>query len=584
MQKTTRAIAMAFLGMASLSLSAQESPSVHQVEGRTYVNKDLPIYLQFKTAPNGKAYDLKSEKNPQDANPLYLDTEGVNYIRSKWAVDSATGKTIYPTREVMMEIYCDGLAPSTSITLKNAPRYSSAGTVYYGKGLIMVLSPSDGYAFDGTRVSSDGVSGVKSTSYTVNGAQATYNSEVAMNKEGQQNVSWQSIDYVGNLESPKNRVFVIDLTAPSTGISKNGDQSGDIFSARSTFSLSPSDASSGVDYTTFSFDNGTNKYGTRVSLSALSDGEHTITWYSEDNVDNSEAKNSYTFYLDRTAPVSSIAIQGDLCEGRYDYISERSKFNLSSTDNKAGVQSIEYSINGGAYSTFNQALNLPNQNGLVTVRFRATDKVNNRSASSAKTYYLDNIAPTTTISYGAPQFFKQGELFITSNTPVTLTARDNASGVDKTTYNTDGSGGGTYSSSFTVSNEGPHTLNFQSTDCVKNQEASKSSKCHVDNSPPEIYHHFSIEPVGEKTVDGKTVKVYPNYTRLYLGATDVKVGTDKIEYSINGEAFRAYSSPRTLDISELDQFTSEKVYEVTVRAIDKLGNKSEQTFMFAIER
>jgi hypothetical protein len=90
--------------------------------------------------------------------------------------------------------------------------------------------------------------------------------------------------------------------------------------------------------------------------------------------------------------------------------------------------------------------------------------------------------------------------------------------------------------------------------------------------------------VGEKTVDGKTVKVYPNYTRLYLGATDVKVGTDKIEYSINGEAFRAYSSPRTLDISELDQFTSEKVYEVTVRAIDKLGNKSEQTFMFAIER
>lgn len=584
MQKTTRAIAVALLGLSTLGLSAQSSPSVHQTEGRTYVNKDLPIYLQFKTAPNGKTYNLKSEKNPQDANPLYLDTEGVNYIRSKWAVDSATGKTVYPNREVMMEIYCDGVAPSTSITLKNASRYSTGGTVYYGKGLIMVLSPSDGYAFDGSGVSSKGVSGVKSTSYSVNGAEANYSTEVAMNKEGKQTITWQSLDYVGNLEAPKNRVFVVDLTAPSTSISKNGDQSGDIFSARSTFSLSPTDALSGVDYTSFSFDNGSKKYGTRVSLSALSDGEHTITWYSEDEVDNAEKPNSYTFYLDRTAPVSSIAIQGDLCEGRYDYISERSKFNLSSTDNKAGVQSIEYSIDGGAYSTFNQALNLPNKNGLVTVRFRATDKVNNRSSSSAKTYYLDNVAPSTSISYGAPQFFKQGELFITSNTPVTLSARDNASGVDKTTYNTDGSGGGTYSSSFTVANEGPHTLNFQSVDCVKNQEASKSSKCHVDNTPPEIYHHFSIESVGEKSENGKTVKVYPNYTRLYLGATDVKVGTDKIEYSINGEPYRAYSSPRTLDISELDQFTSEKVYEVKVRATDKLGNQSETTFMFAIER
>lgn len=582
MQKTTRAIAMAFLALGTCGLFAQEA-SVHQAEGRTYVNKELPIYLQFKTAPNGQVYDLNSEQNPQDANPLYLDTEGVNYIRSKWAVDSATGKTIYPPREVMMEIYCDGLAPSTGINLKNAPRYVSGGTVYYGQGLILVLSPTDGYAFDGQTVSSKGVSGVKSTSYTLNGSTLNYSAEVALNKEGNQNLSWQSVDYVGNLESPKNRVFVIDLTAPTTSMSKNGDQSGDIFSPRSSFTLSPSDALSGVDYTSFSFDNGSKKYGTSVSLSALSDGDHTITWYSEDEVDNTEKVNTYKFYLDRIAPVSQIAIQGDLCEKSYDYISQRSKFNLSATDNKAGVQSIEYSINGGAYSTFNSALNLPNENGLVTVRFRATDKVNNRSASSAKTYYLDNVAPSTSISYGSPQFFKQGELFITSNTPVTLRARDNASGVTSTSYNADGGTNNTYGSPFTVAGEGPHTLNFASIDCVKNQEVSKSSKVHVDNTPPVIYHHFSIDPVGTKTVDGNTVNVYPNYTRLYLGATDEKVGNDKIEYSINGEPWRPYSDPRSLDISELDKFTSEKVYTVKVRATDKLGNLSEATFQFAIE-
>jgi len=584
MKNLYRPALLTLCGLLATSLSAQEQPSVYQNEGRTYVNKELPIYLQFKTSPNGQTYNLNSEQHSQDANPMYLDTEGVNYIRSKWAVDSATGNPIYPLREVMMEIYCDGLAPSTSISLTGAPRYISGGVTYYGKGLTLTLRPSDGYAFDGSGVSSQGVSGVKSTSLSINNSKSNYTAPVSMNSEGQQNVSYQSLDFVGNMESAKSRSFVVDLTAPSTSMSKNGDQSGDIFSARSSFSLSPTDALSGVGFTSFSFDGGTKKYGTRVSLASLSDGQHTFTWYSEDEVDNTEKINTYSFYLDRIAPVSSIAIQGDLCEGRYDYISERSKFNLSSTDNKSGVQSIEYALDGRNFSPFNSALNLPNKNGLVTVSFRATDKVNNRSTISRKTYYLDNVPPSTSISYGYPQFFKQGELFITSNTPVTLKARDNASGVDQTSYTIDQNGNKVYSSSFTVPGEGQHTLGFGSVDCVKNDEADKTSKCHVDNTGPEIYHHFSIEPVGTKNVDGKTINVYPNYTRLYLGATDVKVGNDKIEYSINGETWRAYSDPRTLDISELNKFTVEQVYTVKVRATDKLGNLTEMTFQFAIER
>ena len=580
-----RKLAFAILAVSlSTGATAQNNPSVHQDEGRTYVNKSLPLYLQFKTSPDGKAYDLKSEQHPEDANPLYLDTEGVNYIRSKWAVDPTTGKTVKPEREVMMEVYCDGEAPSTRITLKGAPMHRSGGTTFYGKGLMMQLTASDGYAFDGSKVSSNGVSGVKQTTYTLTGKKSTYSSEITMNKEGAQNVSFESIDHVGNQEASSTKAFTVDLTAPATTMTKNGDMSGDIFSARSSFTLNPTDALSGVDFTSFAFDGGSKKYGTNVSLSSLSDGDHTITWNSEDEVDNAENMNSYAFYLDRIAPESSIAIQGDQCEGKYHFVSERSKFNVTSTDNKSGVQGIEYALDNGSFGRFSNALNLPNENGLVTVKFRATDKVNNRSSVSSKTYYLDNKAPNTAISYGAPQFFKQGELYITSNTPVTLKATDNASGVVNTSYNIDGKNETTYTSSYTVAGEGKHTLNFKSKDCVNNMEASKSSKAHVDNTGPQIYHHFSIEPVGTKQMDGATVNIYPNYTRLYLGATDEKVGNDKIEYSMNGEEFRAYSDPRTLDISELDRFTSEKVYTVQVRATDKLGNLSEETFRFAIEK
>ena len=481
-----------------------------------------------------------------------------------------------------MEIYADGKAPKTSISLTGAPMHMARGTVYYGQGLQLALSASDGAAFDGSSVSSKGVSGVKSTHYTLNGTAAAYSAALSMNKEGNQSVSYYSVDFVGNEEAPSSKQFVVDLTAPSTVLSKTGDQSEDVFSARASFLLTPSDALSGVDYTSYTFDGGTARTGTSISLGSLSDGTHTVTWYSEDEVDNKESVHSYSFYLDRIAPVANIDIQGDLCEGKFDYVSQRSKVNLTATDNKAGVKGIEYAIGNAPYSAFNGAMALPNNNGLVSISFRATDQVNNTSTVYKKTYYLDNQAPNTSISYARPQFFKQGELFITSETPVTLTARDNASGVVATTYAIDGGTETTYNGPFTVPTEGPRTLTFQSKDCVQNMEGVKTSRVHVDNSGPSIFHHFSIEPVGKKTVDGAEVNLYPNYTRLYLGATDEKVGNDRIEYSINGEPFSAYSDPRTLDISELDKFTSEKIYTVEVRAFDKLGNKSEATFQFAI--
>ena len=31
---------------------------------------------------------------------MYLDTEGINYIRSKWAVDKNTKKTVSPQQEI----------------------------------------------------------------------------------------------------------------------------------------------------------------------------------------------------------------------------------------------------------------------------------------------------------------------------------------------------------------------------------------------------------------------------------------------------------------------------------------------------
>jgi hypothetical protein len=110
-------------------------------------------------------------------------------------------------------------------------------------------------------------------------------------------------------------------------------------------------------------------------------------------------------------------------------------------------------------------------------------------------------------------------------------------------------------------------------------ESEKTSNVFVDNTAPTIYHNFSINSIGSKN----GLAVYPNYSRLYLAATDDHVGTNTIKYSINDGPMTLYSSASTLDISERDRFLKKKVkYTVKVVAEDKLGNSSEDTIEFYV--
>ena len=74
---------------------------VHVKNDNTYIQKSLPIYLNFSTEPNGQNYTLNSKVSKDYTNPMYLDTEGINYIRSKWAVDKNTKKTVSPQQETL---------------------------------------------------------------------------------------------------------------------------------------------------------------------------------------------------------------------------------------------------------------------------------------------------------------------------------------------------------------------------------------------------------------------------------------------------------------------------------------------------
>ena len=546
---------------------------VYLNNGNTYVQKSLPLYLKFSVDPNGENYDLNSKVSKDYSNPMFLDTEGINYIRSKWAVDKTTKKIASPKQEILYELYADGLAPKTNSVFKDAPRYTSNKN-YFGKGLLVDLSAKDfGSGLENIHFS------LGSESFKV------YNSNLTMDKEGTFELYYYSSDNVGNSEKIKNKSFVVDLTSPSSNHSIKGIVfEENILSPSSSFVITSTDNLSGVKNTFYLFDE-LNKltFKSNIKLSSLNDGEHIFKYWSNDNVKNSELVNAktFSFYLDKIAPVSKLEISGDSFIGNYNYVSERTEINLSSTDNKAGVKNIHYRINGKEKNIYSSQFNLPNKQGLYTIKYDAIDNVENLSKNYYKTVFLDNTSPETWIKYGSPQFFKDGELFISNKTKVVLNAKDNESGVKNTFYSIDGESMKDYSS-FIVENEGKHTVSFYSTDNVNNSNKQRDSKCHVDNTPPEIFHNFSIEPSGTKDKKGESLNVYPNYTRLYLGATDQKVGTDKILYSIGNGKLVPYSSGESLDISELNTFLKNKLYEINIQAIDKLGNKSEKTIKFFV--
>lgn len=562
------------VGLVSSQLNAQE-PAVPEHEkrvyindGNTYVQKGLPLYFKFSTSPGGTLYDLNSKATAKYASPMYLDTEGINYIRSRYAVDPNTKKTVQPQQEVLYELYADGLAPVTRLKYDGAPRYRSDRT-YFGKGLTFTLT------------SKDGVSGVEKTHYALNASSwSDYNGTTNVDQEGEFALYYYAHDNVGNASKAKGDKFVVDLSAPSSthsivGIVYNGN----IIAPSTKFSLAKTDNLSGVNRTRYSFDSGSEKtHGGNIGVSYLSDGDHTLYYYSVDNVKNTEEKQAFQFYLDKIPPVVTHTINGDQYKGKHIYVSPRTTVSLSATDNKAGVNKIYHRTDGKERYDYTSEISFPEVKGTHSVKYDATDNVQNLSPNKYVNVYMDNVNPMTGIKYGRPQFFARDTLFVTKNTPIKLFANDYESGVQKTEYQVDGNGYQNYSE-FTIPNDGYHTINFKTTDNVNNVESEKTSNVFVDNVAPEIYHNFSIQPIGDK----KGMKVYPNYTRIYLGATDDHVGTETILYSINDAPLTLYSSAQTLDISERNRFLKKKVkYTVRVVAKDKLGNESEKVIEFYV--
>lgn len=551
------------------SISAPKKPAhkkktFQDTDDKIYWQVSLPVKVNIGVAGGTESYQLKTVKNEsmkQYSQPMFFDGHGIHYIRH------FDYEHPIPENEVAWEVFVDGIAPRTKLSLTGAPKAIRNGATYYGKGLSGSLS------------SSDEMSGLDKTYHSVNGAAYSENtSTTSFAEQNTYDYRYYAVDRVGNDEEEHTESFIVDTSNPKTSHEIAGIRQDMVFSAKVNFDLSSEDELSGVKKVMWNFDDGKNAlYKQKLWIGYLEDGEHTLNYYAEDYVENVEDKKTVKFYLDKIAPVVTAKIEGDMYEKNgKTYVSERTTFSLSATDNKAGVRNIFYSIDGTKQVEYGSPFKLDRAQGTHNIKFRGVDKVENlgpyKTDKNMGALYLDLTAPTISHYYSGPKFHTRDTMFITSDTDVNLKALDYQSGVQKIGYELDGSDN-EYSSSFKVAKDGFHDVNYYALDQVNNKKEDKFFFI-VDNDPPEIFTHFSMESIGTADMteaEGGKVGIYSPHALLYIAATDEAVGTDKIYYRLDEGSEKLYTGP----LKNLRK----GFRTITIRAVDQLGNESEPTVL-----
>ena len=388
----------------------------------------------------------------------------------------------------------------------------------------------------------DALSGVASTSYSVDGGSTQTGTSVVFSTDGDHTLSFSSTDKAGNVEATHTVHVMVDKTAPTIThvLAPTAPNSNGWFNSDVMVTFSCGDATSGVVSCTGNTTvttNGANQIVTGTATDAATNVAHDNVTLNIDkvpptiNAARNPAANgngwnntgvTVTFTCNDTlsgiptggcaAPVSvSAEGLGQSATGSATDAAGNSSqttlgnINIDKTPPAlTGAPTAAPPSNGWYHSdvtvvwSCSDALsgitgNVCPANSVVTgegSNASATATISDRAGNSTTTTVsgikIDRTAPTTTASTVPTSW---------TNHPVavTLTATDNLSGVATTQYAVDG-GSVQSGTALTLNSSGTHTVQFWSTDVAGNIETAHTLTVSIDLAPPTISHSLSPVP------------------------------------------------------------------------------------------
>jgi len=246
---------------------------------------DIASYTIEVSDDGGVWTAIPAYVNTTATSGSYVGVEGHRYAFRSIARDRA-GNVEAPTGNDTWTTV-DTLAPSSAHSLAG----TSGANGWYRSAVAVTLT------------STDATSGLAVTAYRIDGgAWQTYSAPFVLVADGSHTVEYYSTDVAGNIESAVSFAVPIDTVAPATSMSASGTAGSAGWYLSSVFvTLTPSDATSGVNVTSYRVDGGSwQTYAAPFIVSG--DGSHTLEYYSVDGAGLTETAISTTLNLDGTRP------------------------------------------------------------------------------------------------------------------------------------------------------------------------------------------------------------------------------------------------------------------------------------------
>ena len=397
-------------------------------------------------------------------------------------------------------------------------------------------------------------------------------------------------DKVGNRgSSPASFNWTVDTASPTTRIDSatDGNKStitndGRTKSTSMAFKFSGNDTGVGIDHFECNVDNSdfVNCTSPYTFPDLLKDGTHTFRVLPEDKVGNrGSSPASFNWTIDTLPPSTSItsAIDGNRnnVTAGGNTTSTSMAFAFSGTDMGTGVNHFECSIDGASFTTCTSPVqfnSLPD--GSHTLKVRSEDNVVSVDASPASfAWTIDTIPPTTSLDSvvdSNKNTLSNGSNTRSNSITFTFSGSDTSKGgVKGFECSIDNSEFAVCTSPLTFPNllsNGPHTFNVRAVDNSGNNDTSPELfTWNVDVTPPDTTIN-SANDGNNNTVTNSGNTTSSSMTFTFSG-TDIGVGLDHFECSLDGASFTTCTSPV--------QFNSlpDGSHTLEVRSEDKAGNE-----------
>ncbi|MBE7699512.1 hypothetical protein H9623_04220 [Oerskovia sp. Sa1BUA8] len=430
-----------------------------------------------------------------------------------------------------------------------------------------------------TLAATDDGSGVAGVEYDLDGAGwRVYDAPFVVETVGEHSLGFRATDEAGNTSAPQTATFTVvegggeeDTVAPTVTAEVAGHQDDDgAYVDSATVTVAAQDDGSGVASIEVDVHGGHwMPYTAPVTITEP--GEHTVSYRATDVAGNVSEVGASTFVVvagdgeeDTTAPVVAATVSGDQ-DGVGAYVGSAT-VTLTATDEGSGVASIEYAVDGGAWTGYTTAVVL-DEPGDRSLAYRATDEAGNVSEVASVTLTVvpadpgDTVAPVVTAGvYGARN--SAGEYV--GSAQVRLTATDDDSGVATIESQVDGGTWYRYATQVVVATPGSHTVAFRATDRAGNVSAPGTVSFVVESTVPAD----TVAPEVTATLSGSRDLrgAFLGKVTITLVATDAGSGVDRTELQVDGGAWQRYAAPVVV--------ATDGNHTVTYRATDAAGNVS----------